>query len=64
MRGFDEATIHALEGYAWPGNVRELQNVIERACALADGDVLKPRDLPDYLLQGPGVRSRRQPTFR
>ena len=56
VRGFDEATIHALEGYAWPGNVRELQNVIERACALADGDVLKPSDLPDYLLQGPGVR--------
>ena len=33
----DEAALAALEAYAWPGNVRELQNVIERACALADG---------------------------
>jgi two-component system, NtrC family, response regulator HydG len=31
------------------GNVRELQNVIERACALADGDRITRSDLPDYL---------------
>jgi transcriptional regulator with PAS, ATPase and Fis domain len=38
VTGFDDAALQALEAYAWPGNVRELQNVVERACALADGD--------------------------
>jgi len=42
----------ALKAYPWPGNVRELQNVIERACALADGDQVTRRDLPDYVLRG------------
>jgi transcriptional regulator of acetoin/glycerol metabolism len=45
----------ALEAYAWPGNVRELQNVVERACALAEGDTITRRDLPDHVL-GSGAR--------
>ena len=40
----------ALERYRWPGNVRELQNVLERACALADGETVTRRDLPDHVL--------------
>jgi transcriptional regulator of acetoin/glycerol metabolism len=39
----------ALERYAWPGNVRELQNVVERACALADGDMITLAELPQHL---------------
>jgi DNA-binding NtrC family response regulator len=57
VTGFDAAALQALEAYAWPGNVRELQNVIERACALADGDRITRSDLPDYLLHGSGVRA-------
>jgi DNA-binding NtrC family response regulator len=34
-----------LVNYHWPGNVRELQNIIERACALAKGTVLKAGDV-------------------
>jgi DNA-binding NtrC family response regulator len=34
-----------LVSYHWPGNVRELQNIIERACALAKGTVLKVEDI-------------------
>ena len=34
-----------LVNYHWPGNVRELQNIIERACALAKGSVLKVEDI-------------------
>src|SRR6266568_3122002 len=45
--------LDALETYRWPGNVRELQNVIERACALADGASVKRRNLPEYLLRAP-----------
>ena len=46
----DDAAMAALRSYRWPGNVREVQNVVERACALADGDVITRRDLPDHVL--------------
>jgi DNA-binding NtrC family response regulator len=65
---FDEAVVAALEAYSWPGNVRELQNVIERACALADGSVVRTRDLPDYVLARPApaqaVTDGRTPSTR
>ncbi len=35
-----------LSGYAWPGNVRELENAIDRAVAVAKGNVILPSDLP------------------
>jgi len=44
----------ALLGYHWPGNVRELENVIERAVALAEGDVIGMDDLPG------SIRERRR----
>ena len=50
IAGIDEAAMEALEAYAWPGNVRELQNIIERACALAEGEIITRRDLPEHLL--------------
>ncbi|HVC44347.1 MAG TPA: sigma-54 dependent transcriptional regulator [Candidatus Binataceae bacterium] len=49
LRGFTREAIALLEAHAWPGNVRELQNVVERACALADGDLITPDDLPAHL---------------
>jgi len=63
VTSFDDAALQALEAYAWPGNVRELQNVVERACALADGDLVTRRDLPDYLLQGTTGRDPATATF-
>src|SRR5262249_61764970 len=50
VRGIDDEAMTALERYRWPGNVRELQNIIERACALADTETIGPRDLPDQAL--------------
>lgn len=35
-----------LLGYPWPGNVRQLENVLNRACILADGDHISIADLP------------------
>jgi len=35
----------ALQAHSWPGNVRELKNVMQRACLLASGDVIKAADL-------------------
>jgi DNA-binding NtrC family response regulator len=50
VTAMDDAASQALERYAWPGNVRELQNVIERACVLADGPTVTVKDLPDHVL--------------
>jgi len=50
-----------LERYRWPGNVRELQNVVERACALAEGEHITVRDLPDYVLGGEAALSAPDP---
>jgi transcriptional regulator with PAS, ATPase and Fis domain len=36
----------ALERYPWPGNVRELENIVSRAAALCDGDVITLESLP------------------
>ena len=55
LEGFEPEALARLEAYAWPGNVRELQNVIERACALADGPMIRVRDLPEH------VRGRGRP---
>jgi DNA-binding NtrC family response regulator len=49
LKGFEPEAMVALEMYPWPGNVRELQNVIERACALAEGEMITLADLPMHL---------------
>jgi DNA-binding NtrC family response regulator len=56
VTGFEKEALAAMEAYAWPGNVRELQNVVERACALTEGDLVRRRDLPDYVLAREPVR--------
>ena len=56
VAGMEDEAMDVLERYPWPGNVRELQNVIERACALADEDKVTLRDLPDHVRQ-PGARA-------
>jgi DNA-binding NtrC family response regulator len=58
LEGVAPEALAVLEGYVWPGNIRELQNVIERACVLADGPVLHVRDLPEH------VRDRSRPAPR
>jgi two-component system response regulator HydG len=53
VRGWREATKQLLLAYHWPGNVRELENVVERAVALAESDLIGPDDLP------PGMQERK-----
>jgi len=50
VTAMDDAAAQMLDRYPWPGNVRELQNVIERACALADGSKITVKDLPEHVV--------------
>jgi transcriptional regulator with PAS, ATPase and Fis domain/CHASE2 domain-containing sensor protein len=38
--------LRLLSAYHWPGNVRELRNVLERAVALVDGEILSGQAFP------------------
>lgn len=50
-KSIDPDAISFLEKYNWPGNVSELRNAIERACAFAENDRVKPSDLPTKVTQ-------------
>jgi DNA-binding NtrC family response regulator/DNA-binding GntR family transcriptional regulator len=47
---FDGGVINYFLQYAWPGNVRELKNVIQRAAALASGQLITLKELPAHLI--------------
>ena len=59
VEGITPEAMQILVNYHWPGNVRELQNIVERACALAKGNVLDRGDIhidarPTKAATGPG----------
>ncbi|HXH04585.1 MAG TPA: sigma-54 dependent transcriptional regulator [Candidatus Competibacteraceae bacterium] len=39
------AALQALRRYPFPGNIRELENILERACTLAEGEEIQAEDL-------------------
>ncbi len=45
IKGISIDTMKLLLNYHWEGNVRQLENVIQRACILADGDIIEPSHL-------------------
>jgi DNA-binding NtrC family response regulator len=49
LTGWRESAKKLLLAYHWPGNVRELENVVERAVALAESELIGPDDLPRAL---------------
>ncbi len=48
----DNDFIKTLEGYDFKGNVRELENLIERAIALSDNNILTKKDIMNYINKG------------
>jgi two-component system response regulator PilR (NtrC family) len=55
-------SLEQLARYGFPGNVRELENLLHRAVALADADVIEPGDLGFEALFGDTVLSDLEPT--
>src|SRR6187399_2387483 len=45
IEGMHPDALKLLQRHNWPGNIRELENVIERACLLADGPMVNAGDL-------------------
>ncbi len=50
-KAVDKYAAELLEKYQWPGNVSELQNTVERACAFAEDNRIRPVDLPSKITQ-------------
>jgi transcriptional regulator with PAS, ATPase and Fis domain len=49
IKGFSDEALKLLSDYSYPGNVRELENIVERAVAMAQDDLIQIRDLPPDL---------------
>jgi transcriptional regulator with PAS, ATPase and Fis domain len=49
ISGYSANALEHILRYSWPGNIRELENAIERACALATGNMVELAGLPDEL---------------
>ena len=50
MTGTTPAAASALVAYPYPGNVRQLQHVVQRAVAVARGELIDVDDLPEEVL--------------
>jgi DNA-binding NtrC family response regulator len=58
-----EDSLGILLRHDWPGNVRELANEIQRAVALADGDVIRPDPIARLLGQRPRQTASTRPAL-
>ena len=56
-RELDPKTLTTLQAYTFPGNVRELIAILERACLVAEGNVILPEHLPPDCLAPDGGSS-------
>jgi DNA-binding NtrC family response regulator len=52
VTGLDPEVLGFFNQYDWPGNIRELRNLIERAVLLADEEILKVKQFPQWVPLG------------
>lgn len=52
---FSPDALKVMMSYPWKGNVRELKNLVERLLIITEGDIIKKKDLPEYIRQEEGV---------
>lgn len=50
VAAISQKAVELLTNYAFPGNVRELENMLERAAAVSQDDVIRVSDLPPDLV--------------
>lgn len=50
IKGFDPRVLSLFAAYPWPGNIRELENAVERAVAVAGGDIITEYDIPGKIV--------------
>ncbi len=50
VTGISPKVMNAFLHCRWDGNVRELENVVEHAVAMAEGDEITPKDLPEHII--------------
>ena len=55
VRDMEPALLDFLKNYNYPGNLREMKNIMERLVVLADSDILRFSDLPDYCMAAGSV---------
>lgn len=46
---YSKDSLKMLESYDWPGNVRELSSIVTMGYAMADGELIRPRDFASLL---------------
>lgn len=51
IKAISREAMALLENYTFPGNVRELENILERAAAMSQGQVIQVSDLPPDLAE-------------
>lgn len=52
--GVSDEVMEMFMQYHWPGNIRELENLLVRACVVAQGQVLGKNDFPELGKEDPG----------
>jgi transcriptional regulator with PAS, ATPase and Fis domain len=51
IQGISEEVLQEFKRHSWPGNVRQLENVVQRAVAMGEAELILLEDLPpDFLL--------------
>ncbi len=64
VKGVSQDAMELLLRSDWPGNVRELENVIQRALALGETDIVTSDDLPPLWVKETESKSEAQGRFR